>query len=276
PNVPVFDLPIHVAIEHGLFEKHGLDVRFSEKHAPHDFSSQDAFKRQKESLYENGQADAYNLCEWAGLDRSERGTRDSRVHALRPAVVAQVILSFDPALQELRDLAGVPIGVNERTGSHYTTLQFLDGALPREQIVIEHSGELYGRYEALKSGKLRAAALMEPYVSLALKEGAHILGANFYRGSEVIAPSLNARERAAYLAAINEAADLIGRDLARYKHYITETVKDRLAPEELSSAFFHYAHSRPMDPARFEYTYQWMQSWGLTDGQSQFEELVLA
>lgn len=26
PNVPVFDLPIHVALEHGLFKKRGLDV----------------------------------------------------------------------------------------------------------------------------------------------------------------------------------------------------------------------------------------------------------
>lgn len=193
-------------------------------------------------MYETGKANAYNLCEWAGLDRSERGTRSSIVHALRPAVVAQVILTFDETIQELRDLANVPVGVNERTGSHYTTLQFLDGALPRDQIVLEHVGEPFGRYELLKRGKLRAAALMEPYVSLALKEGAHIIGANFYGGAEVISPELSASQRTAYLDALNEASDLINTDFARYKHYILEPVKDRLKPEELGSSFLHYAH----------------------------------
>lgn len=276
PNVPVFDLPIHVALEHGLFEKHGLDVAFTEKHSATAYSSANAFERQKETLYETGKADAYNLCEWAGLDRSERSQRGSRVHALRPAVVAQVILSFDSAIQELRDLANVPIGVNERTGSHYTTLQFLDGALPRDQIVVEHSGEPLGRYEALKSGKLRAAALMEPYVSLALKEGAHIIGVNFYRGSEVIAPTLTGIERASYLQAIDEAADLITKDVERYKHHIVEPIKDRLRPEELGNHFFHYAHSRPMDIDRFQYTYNWMKSWDLTPGDGLYKDLVLS
>jgi NitT/TauT family transport system substrate-binding protein len=276
PNVPVFDLPIHVALEHGLFEKRGLNVRFAEKHDALGYSNRDAFQRQKESLYEGGKADAYNLCEWAGLDRSERGIRNSVVHALRPAVVAQVILSFDDSIQELRDLANVPIAINERTGSHYTTLQFLDGALPRDQIVIEHVGEPLRRYELLKAGKLRAAALMEPYVSLALKEGAHIIGANFYRGAEVISPNLSVEQRGAYLDAINEASDLINADFGRYKHYILEPVKGRLSADELGSAFVHYAHSRPMDEARFKYTYEWMRSWELTTGESRFEVLVAA
>lgn len=274
PNVPVFDLPIHVALEHGLFEKRGLDVKFSEAHAPQAYSSQNAFERQKESLFENRQADAYNLCEWAGLDRSERSCRGSQVHALRPAVIAQVIVSFDPLVQELRDLAGVPIGINEFTGSHYTTLQFLDGALPRESIVLKHVGEPFVRYETLKSGELRAAALMEPYVSLALKEGAHIIGVNFYRGAEVIAPNLPAEARAAYLEAVNEATDLINDDFARYKHYIIAPVKDRLDEAELASAFIRYAHSRPLDESRFQYTYEWMRSWDLTPGKSEYQTLV--
>jgi NitT/TauT family transport system substrate-binding protein len=275
PNGQVFDLPIHVALEHGLFEKRGLAVSFAEKHKPQE-SSQNPFQRQKESLYEGGKADTYNLCEWAGLDRSERGTRNSVVHALRPAVVAQVILTFDDTIQELRDLANVPVAINDRTGSHYTTLQFLDGALPRDQIVVEHVGSPFERYERLKSGELRAAALMEPYVSLALKEGAHIIGANFYRGAEVISPNLSAAQRTAYLDAVNEASDLINADFARYKHYIVEPVKGRLAPEELGSNFVHYAHSRPMDEARFDYTYEWMKSWELTSGKSLFKTLVAA
>jgi NitT/TauT family transport system substrate-binding protein len=275
PNVPVFDLPILVALEHGLFERRGLVVEFAGKHDPVT-SSRDAFQRQKESLYESCQADAYNLCEWAGLDRSDRSARGSQVHALRPAVAAQVILSFDPAIQEPRDLAGVAVGINEFTGSHYTALQFLDGTLPREDVVVKHVGEPLVRSEALKSGALRAASLMEPYVSLALKEGAHIIAANFYRGAEVISPKLTPSQREAYLAAVNEAADLINADFDRYKHYLVEPVKDRIRPEEVGNHFVHYAHSKPLDEKRFAYTVEWMKSWGLQPRESDFEKLVAA
>ncbi len=276
PNVPVFDLPIIVALEHGLFKKEGLQVEFVAQHDPVT-SNQDAFQRQKESLYECGKADAYNLCEWAGLDRSDRSQRGSRVHALRPAVAAQVILTFDRSIQEPRDLAGVPIGINEFTGSHYTALQFLDGTIPREDVVLQHVGEPYIRYEQLKAGTLRAASLMEPYVSLALKEGAHIIGATFYRGAEVISPSLSAEQRAGYLRAINAAADLIQADFGRYKHHlITEPVRGRIEPNEIGNQFVHYAHAKPLDEKRFDYTTKWMNSWDLKPVHDKYGELVVA
>lgn len=274
PNGPVFDLPIYVAQEHQLFEKAGMRVEFVNKYDPL-VSSKDAFQRQKESLYECGQADGYNLCEWAGLDRSERGTRASRVQALRPAVAAQAIVAFDAELQEPRDLANVPVGVNDRTGSHYTALQLLGGSLPKDEVAIAHAGPPLERYAALKEGKLRAVALMEPYISLALKEGAHIIAANFYRGAEVISPDLPEALRTAYLTAINEATDLINADFARYKHYVVDPVKERLSADELQNHFVHYAHSKPLDEERFEYTYEFMRQWDLTSGKHAYKELVL-
>ncbi len=274
PNGPVFDLPIYVARDQGLFEQAGIRVEFAKKYDAA-VSSPDAFQRQKESLYECGQADGYNLCEWAGLDRSERSGRGSRVHGLRPAVAAQAIVAFDVDLQEPRDLARVDVGVNDRTGSHYTALQLLGGALPREDVRVVHAGPPIERYASLKSGKLKAVALMEPYISLALKEGAHIIAANFYRGAEVIAPELPAEVRAAYITAVNAAADLINADFDRFKHYVVEPVKDRLRPDELQSHFVHYAHSKPLDEARFDYTYAFMREWNLTEGQHSYGELVV-
>lgn len=273
PNSPVFDLPIYVARDEGLFEKAGVRIEFVNKYDA-TISSPNAFQRQKESLYENAKADAYNLCEWAGLDRSERSQRGSRVQALRPAVAAQAIVTFDKDLQEPRDLAKVPVGVNDRAGSHYTTLQLLGGSIPKEDVTLTHAGPPIERYASLKAGQLRAVALMEPYISLALKEGAHIIAVNFYRGAEVIAPELPENARAAYLDAVNAATDLINADFDRYKHYVVEPVKDRLAPYELLSHFVRYAHSKPLDESRFEYTYAFMQEWNLTQGQHSYRELV--
>ena len=216
----------------------------------------------------------YNLCEWAGIDRSEKSARGAQVLALRPAVAAQAILSLDPAIQEPRDLAGVPIGINERTGSHYTTLQSLEGVLARADILVEHVGVPERRYQALKERTSRAVAVMEPFISLGLKEGAHMVDLTYYRGAEVIAPHLSAEQREAYLAAINEAADRIMADFARYKHYVTEQTRGALAPHELSNHFVRYTHYMVYEPKRFQQVYEWMRSWGLASGDADHARVV--
>src|SRR6202045_1819775 len=200
PNNPVFDLPVLVAIEEGLFEKAGLDVRMSARYADREktLTEREVLTRLKEQLFECGSADSYNICEWASIDRLERGQRGGNIARLRAAVVAQAILSFDDALQTPRDLAGVPVVVNEFTGSHYTTLQMLEGAVGREQVKVEHIGAPRKRFEALFHRTHRAVTVMEPFISLGLKQGAHIVAAEFYRGGEVVAPSLTPEQRQAY------------------------------------------------------------------------------
>src|SRR5436853_5025912 len=175
PNNPVFDLPIYVARDEGLFERAGIEVRLQARYSERNASDKDPFQRLKEALFEQGKADVYNLCEWAGIDRSERSARGAQVLALRPAVAAQAILAMDENIQEPRDLAGVPIGINDRTGSHYTTLQSLEGVLAREDIVVEHVGVPERRYEALKQGASRAVAVMEPFICLGAQEGAPLV-----------------------------------------------------------------------------------------------------
>jgi NitT/TauT family transport system substrate-binding protein len=263
PNNPVFDLPIYVARDEGLFDKAGIEVRFQAKYSERNASDLEAFKRLKESLFEQGKADVYNLCEWAGIDRSQRSGRGAQVLALRPAVAAQAILSFDDAIWEPRDLAGVPVGINDRTGSHYTTLQSLEGVLPRSEIVVEHVGIPERRYQALKEGTSRAVAVMEPFISLGLKDGAHLVDVTFYRGAEVVAPSLSSAQREAYLGAINVAADLLSANFGKYKHHVTEQTMGRLAPQELSDHYVHYTHYVEYEPKRFDQVYEWMKSWGL-------------
>jgi len=275
PNGPVFDLPIYVARDEGLFARAGLGVQFEAKYSERN-SSRDAFARLKESLFEQGKADAYNLCEWAGIDRSERSCRGAQILALRPAVAAQAIVTFDASIQEPRDLECVPVGINERTGSHYTTLQMLGGTLRRDQIALGHIGHPEKRYEALRAETIRAVCVMEPFISLALKEGAHIVASCFYRGAEVISPSLAAEQRTAYLESINAAADLLTKDFDRYKHYITEHVEDRLAPSELSNHFIRYTHYRIYEEKRFSAVYEWMSEWGLAQGTADHATVVAA
>src|SRR6202158_12991 len=206
PNNPVFDLPVIVGIEEKLFEKVGLDVRFTASYAEREKESieRPVMTRLKEQMFDCGSADSYNVCEWASIDRLEKGTRGGNIAALRASVAAQAIITFDETLQVPRDLADVPVVVQELTGSHYTTLQMLESAVGAEHVKIAQGGLPQLRWAALKDRSARAIAVMEPFISLGLKEGAHIIAASFYRGGEVISPDLSAEQRKDYYAAENK------------------------------------------------------------------------
>ena len=91
------------------------------------------------------------------------------IAALRAAVAAQAILTFDDKLQVPRDMSGVPVMVQELTGSHYTTIQMLESAVGSQHVKIQNGGLPQGRYAALKDGTARAIAVMEPFISFGLK-----------------------------------------------------------------------------------------------------------
>ena len=277
PNNPVFDLPVIVGIEEGLFAKAGLDVSFSATYADRekDSAEKPVLARLKEMQFETGSADSYNVCEWASIDRLERGGRGGGIAALRAAVAAQAILSFDETLQTPRDMADVPVTVQELTGSHYTTIQMLESAVGAAHVKIDHGGLPQMRYAGLKSGQHRAIAVMEPFISLGLKEGAHIVAASFYRGGEVVAPDLSPEERRAYYEAENAAVDLINADFYKYAHHVTAHAKGALKPNELLRAFVRYKHVDYYDPTLFGRAYDWMKARGLSEGASEHAALVV-
>jgi NitT/TauT family transport system substrate-binding protein len=276
PNPPVFDLPILVALEHDLFKKAGLDVDYSVKYADHDKLEQDVLKRQKEALFEGGSAETFNVCEWGGIDRLERGSGRGKIAALRPAIAAQAIVSFDPKLQSPRDLAGVAVGINDFTGSHYTTIGLLEGAIPKDEIVTTHIGAPEIRLSAMKEGRVRAVTVMEPFISLALKQGAHIIALTFYRGAEVVSPDLGPLDLDTYFKVLDQAVDLINADFARYAHYIVAIAKDEIAANELDGRFVRYTHAQRYSPELFDPAYHWMKERGFTEGRNNHESLVVS
>lgn len=278
PNNPVFDLPVIVGIEEGLFAKAGLDVSFSATYADRekDSAERPIMSRLKEQLFDCGSADSYNVCEWASIDRLERGQRGGNIAALRAAVAAQAILTFDDALQVPRDLADVPVVVQELTGSHYTTIQMLESAIGAKHVNIVPGGLPQARWEGLKNGTHRAIAVMEPFISLGLKEGAHIIASSFYRGGEVTAPNLTDEQRVRYYEAENKAVDLINADFYKYAHHVAAHAKGALKPNELLKAFVRYKHVDVYDQTLFGRAYDWMTARGLSEGKSEHASLVLS
>src|ERR1700704_3525639 len=74
PNNQVFDLPVIVAIEEGLFARAGLDVRFSATHADRekDSAQRPVMSRLKEQLFDCGSAPSYKVCGQGPTERVGR------------------------------------------------------------------------------------------------------------------------------------------------------------------------------------------------------------
>jgi NitT/TauT family transport system substrate-binding protein len=196
-----------------------------------------------------------------------------RIGYLRPAVVTQAVLAFNETIQEPHDLADLPVGVSAFSGQHYTTLQLLEGPLRRDQLnIVNVRAEV--ALELAQQGDLAATTVMEPFISLALKRGAHIVTSTFYRGGQVFVETVTPEARAAYLRAVNAAVDTLVKDLDRYRSYITEDAHGALQPEELRPDYYRYTYAKELSRKRFEESYGWMSSWGFTSGVSEFDSIV--
>lgn len=246
-NAPVFDLPILVARKEGLFADAGLNIDYLLPDAPGALT-----------------ADIYNFDTWSSIHRIGHDGRSDRISALRPAIIAQAILSFDETLYNPHDLAGVEIAVNQRRASHYATLQLISASLACTDISIRHGGGPDERLRLLLSGKVRAATLMEPHLSLALKKGAHIVAMTFYRGADVATASLSNDQIDAYYDAINDAVTILNRDFDRYRTLIAAATAGQLAPEELGRQFVRYTHAETYEEATTDRLSPWMKAWEST------------
>jgi NitT/TauT family transport system substrate-binding protein len=111
-------------------------------------------------------------------------------------------------------------------------------------------------------------AALEDFVATILASGSKGRANSFVQDIEAFVPSV------AYLGAINEAADRIMADFGKYKHYVTEQTRGRLAPHEMSDHFVRYTHYLVYDQKRFDQVYEWMRSWGLASGKADHASVV--
>lgn len=278
----VFYLPYYVAEEDGYFVDEGLDVelirrrtgdetelRFIE--SPESVSSFSSFK-----LFEAGQSQLYNACEWGQLRRSQDSQVNGKVVARRSAVASQaIIVRPDSPYNVPGDLANVRVGVNFHHGSHYLVLQLLEGFLPRTDInLVGIKGK--ERFEALRDGDIDAVAVMEPWITVAEKAGYKILTEGHYFGAEIAGDSLPEEDFTRVNRAVNRAVDKIHEDVRPYLKFFIDQAAPvaALEPSDFNLGRLRYIHAGPYPEDHFNRTLDWIASWGLIDAQNDFVTLV--
>jgi NitT/TauT family transport system substrate-binding protein len=279
----VFNLHWLVAQEEGLFAAEGLEVEFmrsrdrsAELPAETDPQRVDPFWRH--APFEERSAQFFNACEWGQIRRSEQSGVGGRIVSLRPAVVSQgIFVRPDSPLTHPQDLRNKTVAVNFHAGSHYLTLQLLEGFMAREEIKVVHLGQARLRYQAMLDGTVDAAMLMEPYIALAEKAGCNLIVEAHYAGSEMAAPGTDAATFASIDRALRQAVRLINADKRKYLHHIIADLPPELGPLEADDfrlSRLRYVEPRPYPAEEFDRTHAWMVSWGLAPADASFEQLV--
>jgi NitT/TauT family transport system substrate-binding protein len=142
-----------------------------------------------------------------------------------------------------------------------------------------HVGGPRQRLRFLEEGKVEAAALMEPWITVAAKKGLKIICEAFYEGAEVATPEVDPEMYAAINRAIHKAVGKINHDIRPYlKYLIREVPADvmQLTEDDFYLPRFRYVAPRPYTREEYEHLHDWMTAWGLLNPESTYETIISA
>jgi len=282
----IHDLPLVVARDEGFFRDEGLDVEVlktpgtGQHSSDHQALRDNIFNLTMESLYEEGKCDQFRMCEWGIMKRAvesnvEDGHRAAKIVALGSAMSSFAIVT-DPksGIYEPEQLKDVEIAVSPFNGSHFTMLKMMEGFIGREHIRWTNAGTHRERLVALKAGKVKAASLQEPWISVAEKQGCRVLIESHSTRSEAAGVELDGPTLAKMFRAEARAAEAIQRNPEKYAHYIAEEAGGLIDVKDLRLSRILNAPPVPYTRERFNDNYQWTLGWGLVPPGATYENTV--
>ena len=202
---------------------------------------------------------------------------------MRSAVASQAIMVRpDSHHYYPGTLGNKPIAVQFHAGSHYVALRTLEGYLTRDKIKLVHFGSPRNRFEAMMNGEVDAAALMEPWITLAEKIGCRAVCEGHYLGAENASDDMDSETFAAINRAVIKAVDMINADKRKYLHYLIDDPRftevaakyGGLTPEDFHLPRLRYSYNTPYTDEIVADTYHWMLGWGLLSDEACTADLV--
>jgi NitT/TauT family transport system substrate-binding protein len=281
----VHDLPVLVARDQGFFRDEGLDLEFvttpgmAQVSTSHLVKFDSVFDRPLDSVYNEGGIDQYRMCEWGIMKRAvEANTqhlRGRRIVALGASMSKfAIVVARESKVYEPEMLKNHPIAVTPNNGSEFTALKMMEGFLAPEHIKRTNVGSMLKRLEAVRDGKVAAASLMEPWISVAQKWGLRILIESHSTRAEAAGEELDSPTLKKMFRAQARAVELIEKDARPFAHYLTAETGGLLKPEELQTWRLLHAPPQPYARERFDDTYTWTVKWNMTVPGATYENTV--
>ena len=224
--LPIIDtLPMYVAQQEGLFAKHGVNVEFIPV----------ASAPERDQLLAAGQADGtINETLAVMLFNKDSVQMQAVRYALRPTEGHGhffILASAKSGITTPDGLKGVEIGVSQGTVIEYVTDRLLEAqGFTADEIKTIAVPKIPDRMALLASGELKAGVLPDPLASLAVGQGAVIVADDSKHpeyGFSVISfrkEVIDTKTEAVkgFLAAIEEATQLVNADPAKYKNVLSD------------------------------------------------------
>jgi NitT/TauT family transport system substrate-binding protein len=281
----VHDLPVLVARDLGFFKDEGLDIEFvttpgmAQVTTTHSVSFDSVFDRPLDSVYNDGGIDQYRMCEWGIMKRAVEadcgGLRRRKIVALGASMSSfAIVVAGDSSIYEPEQLKDKAIAVTPNNGSNFTTLKMMEGFLTPEHIKTTTAGSMPKRIEALRQGRVAAVSLMEPWISVAQKQGLRILIESHSTRSEAAGDELDGKTLAAMFRAQARAVKTLEQDPTPYIHYFIRETGGLLEPHEFQTWRLLHAPPQPYTRERFEDTYAWSVKWNMVVPGATYENIV--
>ena len=285
-----------VAYEEGLFALEGLDIKWVDRDPtennveiikPTAIDITDPNEVDPHSshgkLFEQGQADMYNACEWGNYCRVQDSEVESGRQIGRRSIVsfAGLVVRPESEVYTPQQLAGKLVGVPFYFGTHYLALHMLEGFLERDQInVCSAPNGSRHRYDAMMSGMVEATTLTEPYLTLAEKNGCRVVASAFYHGTEVASDKVDTETYAMFNRAVCEAVRRINANKKKYLQYFIDYHKEKdpeiatLKVSDLRESRIVIVEPAPIPEDELERTANWIKSWGMLTSTENYNDLV--
>ncbi len=276
-----------VARDEGLFAAEGLDVEIVTPPPPPPFAPGDprlvdprlvdSFNYQ--NYFEQNACDVFRGCEWGQIRRADDSKRGGPIAFKRPAVVCQgIYVRPESSVNAPIQLAAKTVGVQFHQGSHYATIAMLHGFLSRDEIKPVHVGPTEQRYEKLERGEVDAATLMEPWITLAEKNGFKKIIETHYLGVENISQDLDRATLDKLTRAIRKAVVLINANKKKHVHHLLDEIpgkyREQLSPDDFYLPRLRYVDPAPYTEAEFERARRFLVEWDLIAPDATYEKLV--
>ena len=281
----VHDLPVLVARDEGYFKDEGLDIEFvttpgmAQVTTSHTVQFDSVFERPLDSVYNDGGIDQFRMCEWGIVKRAveaeAKGLRSRKIVSLGASMSKfAIVVNSDSNYYEPEMLKDKPIAVTPNNGSHFVTLKMVEGFLAKKHVTVTNAGSMPKRIEALKNGEVAAVSLMEPWISVAEKEGFRILMESHSTRAEAAGDDLDGPTLIKMFRAQTRACEVLAKDPTPYIHYFVNETGGRLDAKDFRHQRLLHAPPQPYTRERWDDTYNWTVGWNMTVPNANYEDIV--
>lgn len=214
-------IPIIIAQEKGYFEKEGINVDFQ------------AFKsaKDRDAAFQSGNLDGI-ICDEIAITLYQNADLDVKITGITDGNF-MLIASPASGIKAIADMKGKSVAISEKTSIEYTLDTLLEmNSIDPKSVEKAMVPAIPTRLEMLRTDKVDAALLPEPFSTLAIKEGGILLGsandAGIYTSITAFtkeAIDAKGNEIKAFYRAYNQGVDYANSTpISEYEDLIIKTV----------------------------------------------------